>query len=297
MVNRLNRALRAQILHLLCEGSSMRSVHRVLGVSRATIAKLLIEAGQACHAHHAAHVRGLTPERVECDELWSYVHVHQRRLPTALAPPEGAGDVWTWVALDADTKLVMAWRAGSRQVDTAIPFFWDLRHRLRPGHRFQLNTDRYHAYAVAVRKVFAPETVDYAQLLKECREVRLPSGGTMSSVIAIREKHIQGEPDLGAVSTSYVERQNLNIRMGIKRFTRQTNAFSKKLDRHRYAQAVYFAYHNFCRVHLTLGTTPAVAAGLAAEPYPVEWLVQLVEAWTPPTPRGPDKQPRRRRRK
>ena len=184
-------------------------------------------------------MRDLTPERIECDELWSYVHVHERRLPSALAAPEGAEDVWTWTALDAATKLLLAWRSGSRKLDTAIPFFWDVRQRLRPGHRFQLNTDRYRAYAIAVRKVFAAEMVDYAQLLKEYREVKSVFGGTRPAVVAIQGRPIQGEPDLAVASTSYVERQNLNIRMGIKRFTRQTNAFSKKLDRHQYAQAVY----------------------------------------------------------
>ena len=272
----------------------MRSVSRVLGVHKSTIAQLLVNAGAACRAYHDAQVRNLTPAVIEVDELWSYIYAHQSRLAAARAAPHDAGDIWTWTALDATTKLLIAWRSGSRELADAIPFFIDVRSRLVPGHRTQLSTDGYKVYPQAIETVFGTE-VDFGQLLKLYRSVRQPDGGWEQVVYTSRGRPMVGRPEPESVSTSYVERQNLNFRMGIKRFTRKTNAFSKLTARHRDAVTLFCTYHNFCRVHLTLGTTPAVASGLAKAPRPVEWLVQLIEARTPPpTPRGPDKQPRRR---
>ncbi|MDE2992291.1 MAG: IS1 family transposase [Chloroflexota bacterium] len=296
MVNRLSTDKRAAVLNCLVEGMSMRSTSRILGVNMHTIKRLLVLGGIATQDYHDTHVRDLTPAFVQCDELWSFVYSHERRLPLAKAAPPGAGNVWTWVAFDSESKMMLCWLAGSRELDTAIPFFWDLRRRLKPGHRFQLSTDRYRAYGKAVREVFGNE-LDYGQLLKSYREVRVASGGKMQVVEAIRERAVGGQPETARISTSHVERQNLNIRMGLRRYTRKTNGFSKKLSRHRAALSLFAAYYNFCRIHLALDTTPAVAAGVAPEPYPVRWLAELVASIEAPhPPRGPDKRPRKRRR-
>ena len=192
---------------------------------------------------------------------------------------------------------MLGWLVGDRDADTAFYFLSDVQRRL--AHRTQLTTDGHRAYLYGVKAAFGDD-VDYAQLVKLYGEAPEAVKGRYSPTecVGIRKRPVIGQPDPAAISTSYVERQNLNIRMGNRRFTRLTNAFSKKLENHAHMLAVYFTYYNFCRKHQTLGTTPAVAAGLAAEPYPVDWLVTLVEARTPPpTPRGPDRQPRRRRRR
>ena len=281
MVNRLPREQRARILHLICEGSSLRSITRTTKVNINTVYRLLVDAGEVCQVYHDEVVRGLTPRYVEADELWCYVYAKAAHLPTALAAPPNAGDTWTWTAIDAETKLMITWYSGSRGLDAALPFFRDLKRRIAPGHRFQLTTDRHGPYGVAIPGVFGVEAVDYAQIRKRPREERLPAGGSRATVKQVDRKPRLGTPNPEKVSTSYVERQNLSIRMGLKRFTRSTNAASKKLDRHRHALSLYFTYHNFCREHLSLSTTPAVASGLATAPQPVEWLVQLVDDYFP----------------
>ena len=273
----------------------MRSTSRILGVNMHTIKRLLILGGIATQEYHDSHVRDMTPRYVQADELWSFVYAHERRVPNARNAPPGAGDVWTWVAFDSESKLMLCWLAGTRELETAIPFFHDLHRRLKPGHAFQLSTDRYRAYGKAVRAVFGAD-LDYGQLAKHFREVRSSRGGKRQIVEAVQARVMSGAPDAARISTSLVERQNLNIRMGLRRYTRKTSGFSKKLSRHRAALSVFAAYYNFCRVHLALDTTPAVAAGIAAAPYPVRWLAELVaEVEAPHPPRGPDKRPRKRR--
>lgn len=278
MVNRLPNTVRAQILTLLCEGNSNRAVSRIAGVNINTVYRLLVDAGEACLRYHNAVVRDLRPKQVQCDELWAMCYAYPRHLPTARAAPADAGDIWTWTALDAATKLMITWRSGSRQMDTAVPFFQDLKGRLARGHWLQLSTDRYQIYAEAIRQVFGWD-LDYTQTSKKYGEVKHERGGTRSAVTSVTVKPIIGHAQNGG--TSHVERQNLNIRMAVRRMSRHTNAFSKKTDRHRYMLALYFTYYNFCRTHLTLDTTPAVASGLATEPYPVEWLVTLVDQTFP----------------
>ena len=284
MVNRLSRTKRAAILHHLVEGASMRATTRLLGVGINTVARLLVDAGNACQAFHDAHVRDLTVRNIECDEIHGFVYVKQNRLLTALVPPTEAGDVYTWTALAVESKLIITWRVGSREPDDAVPFMLDLRSRL--ALRPQVTTDGHKPYLEAIHRAFGSE-VDYVQLLKFYRE-------SPRRCVASVQRPVTGYPDPETIGTSYVERHNLTIRMGVRRLTRKTNAFSKKIERHRHMLAIFFVFYNWVRPHMSLGnSTPAMAAGLATEPYDLEWLVRLVEARTPPDPMPPRPQPGR----
>ena len=231
--------------------------------------RLLVAAGAACADYHDRHVRGVTAPRVQADEVWSFTYCKQKHVGDAVAAPPEAGDVWTWTALAAESKLMLGWLVGDRDADTACYFLTDVQRRL--AHRTQLTTDGHRAYLYGVKAAFGAD-VDYAQLVKLYGEAPAEVKGRYSPTecVGIRKRPVIGQPDPAAISTSYVEWQNLNIRMGNRRFTRLTNAFSKKLANHAHMLAVYFTYYNFCRQHQTLGTTPAVAASLAAEPYPVD---------------------------
>ena len=262
----------------------MRATTRLLGVGINTIARLIVDAGEACQAFHDEHVRDLSVRNIECDEIHSFVYAKQNRLSTALVPPaEGAGNVYTWTALATESKLIICWHVGRREEDDALPFMLDLRSRL--SIKAQVTTDGFRAYPEAITRAFG-RWVDYAQLLKFYRE-------SPRRCVASVQRPMIGDPSLEAIGTSFVERHNLTIRMGNRRMARKTNAFSKKLERHRQMLAVFFVFYNFCRVHQTVQTTPAVAAGLATGPYPVEWLVELVEARTPPDPKPPVPKPGR----
>ena len=282
MVNRLSRQDRARIIHCLVEGNSMRATTRLLGVGINTVARLLVDAGEACQAYHNAHVTDLAVRNIECDEVHGFVYAHQNRLATAIAPPPGAGDVYTWTALATESKLIITWRVGRRERDDAVPFMLDLRSRL--AVRPQVTTDGHRPYGEAIHRAFGAE-VDYARLLKMYRE-------DPQRCVASLQRPVTGHPDPDEIGTSYVERHNLTIRMGVRRMTRKTNAFSKLVERHRHMLAIFFVFYNFCRPHQTLrGRTPAMAAGLTTEQYPVEWLVELVEQRTPAAgPRGPYRQ-------
>ena len=266
MVNRLPRAKRAKILHQLVEGASLRSISRIERVSINTVYKLQADAGTACAAFHDRNVRGVASRQVQCDELWSFTYAKQHNLASAKAAPLGAGDVWTWTAMDSDTKLIISWLCGSRDAPTAYRLMEDLRGRL--ATRMQLTTDGLHAYLIAVPAVFGKE-IDFAQLVKLYGQ----DGAKRDNRAVI------GNPDPAAISTSHVERQNLNIRMGNRRFTRKTNAFSKKFANHCHSLALFFTYYNFCRTHLTLGMTPAMAAELSPGPLSVEGLLGILEEW------------------
>lgn len=252
-------------LPLLCEGNSLRATSRLEGVSINTVYKLLVDAGEACASHHDQAVRGVRAERVQCDEIWSFTYAKQHNLAEAKSAPLAAGDVWTWTALDSQTKLIIAWLVGDRDAPTAYRLFRDLRERT--ATRLQLTTDGLQAYLEAVPAVFGAD-VDYARLVKLYGEGE--TGQDVRTVI--------GAPDPAAISTSHVERHNLTIRMSNRRFARKTNAFSKKFANHCHMLAIFFCYYNWCRQHLTLGMTPAMAAGLADESYDVEWIVGLLEA-------------------
>lgn len=274
-MNRLPLTKRAQIIGLLCEGNSLRATSRLADVSINTVTKLLVDVGGACQTYHNKHVRGLTARHVQCDEIWSFVYAKQRNVPASMKAEEGVGDVWTWVAIDADSKLAVSWLVGSRDAECAGIFMQDVARRLK--NRVQLTTDGFHAYLDAVDWAF-PDGIDYAQLVKLYGES--PEGAHRYSPPVCNGTHktvIAGDPDRKRVSTSYVERQNLTMRMHMRRFTRLTNAFSKKAENHALAVALHFTYYNFVRIHKTLRVTPAMAAGLTETLWSVEDLVRLTD--------------------
>ena len=288
-MNKLPLAKRAQILSMLCEGSSMRSISRVADVSFNTVAKLLIDAGKVCAAYHDEHVRGVTAKRVQCDEIWSFTYAKQKNVATAKAAPAAAGDCWTWTALDADSKLIVSWLVGGRDTEYALAFMDDVRSRL--ANRVQLTTDGHRAYLRAVEEAFGAD-VDYAQLVKIYGAAPESFKGRYSPAECIgAEKHrIEGSPDAKHVSTSYVERQNLTMRMQMRRFTRLTNAFSKKFENHVHMVALYTVWYNFVKVHGKLRMSQAMAAGVNDKLWSVEDIANLVETAEPiPAKRGPYK--------
>ncbi|WP_067682369.1 transposase [Tsuneonella dongtanensis] len=289
-MNKLPLAKRTQILAMLCEGSSMRSISRIADVSINTVSKLLVEAGEACLSIHDETVRDVKASRIQCDEIWSFCYAKAANVATAKDAPEGAGDVWTWTAIDADTKLMVSYFVGDRGAESAMVLMDDLRARL--ANRVQLTTDGHRAYLEAVEGAFGAD-VDYAQLVKLYGELGGKSPDRRySPAICTGAKKVrrEGNPDYAHVSTSHVERMNLSIRMQNRRFTRLTNAFSKKLDNHIHALALYFAFYNFCRIHKTLRVTPAMAAGITDRLWTLDDIVAKIDGMAPaPKPRGPYK--------
>jgi IS1 family transposase len=257
----------------------MRSISRVCDVSINTVSKILVDAGKVCAAYHDQYVRGLECKRVQCDEIWSFCYSKERNVKGAKAAPAGAGNVWTWTALDADTKLIVTWNVGGRDADAAMTIMEDLRDRIKT--RMQLTTDGLRVYVEAVQETFGVDGIDYAQLVKIYGSV--PGKGderrySPAECLGAKKVPVEGEPDAKHISTSYVERQNLNMRMGMRRFTRLTNAFSKKLENHCHALAIYFVFYNFCRIHKTLKVTPAIAAGVTDRLWSMEDVVALIDA-------------------
>ncbi|MEX2630087.1 MAG: IS1 family transposase [Tistlia sp.] len=288
-MNKLPLAKRVQILAMLVEGSSMRSISRVVGVSINTVTKLLVEAGEACMAHHDETVRNVKAKRVQCDEIWSFCYSKQKNVEAAKRKDLAYGDVWTWTAIDADSKLIVSYMVGGRDSEYAMGLIDDLRQRF--AGRVQLTTDGHKAYLEAVEGAFGSD-VDYAMLVKLYGTAPEALRGRYSPAecIGARKERIEGDPDLKHISTSYVERQNLTMRMSMRRFTRLTNAFSKKVENHVHALALYFTFYNFCRIHKTLKVTPAMAAGVTDTLHDMEWIVGLIDARAPePKPRGPYK--------
>ena len=266
-MNKLSKHKRIQILEMLVEGMSMRSVSRVVGVSINTVLKLLVDAGEACALYHDEHVRNIKAAHIQCDEIWAFCYCKQKTVDRQNVLQEGAGDVWTWTALERDTKLIIAYEVGDRSAVTAMEFIANLRTRL--ATRVQLTTDGLKAYLEAIEDAFGDD-IDFAQLVK-----------IYDKDTDQRKRAVIGNPVERDISTSHVERQNLNMRMGMRRFTRLTNAFSKKLENHVHMLSLYFVYYNFVRKHLTLGTTPAVTAGLAQRKRHMGWIVGLVDARAP----------------
>ncbi len=266
----------------------MRSISRVADVSINTVSKLLVEAGEACLAIHDETVRNVKASRIQCDEIWSFCHAKEKNIATAKAAPKGAGDVWTWTAIDADTKLIVSYFVGDRGGESAMILMDDLCARL--ANRVQLTTDGHRAYLEAVEGAFGAD-VDYAQLVKLYgATITAPGRYSPAECTGIKKIRREGNPDFAHVSTSYVERQNLTMRMSMRRFTRLTNAFSKKLDNHIHALALYFAFYNFCRIHKTLRVSPAMAAGITDRLWSLEDIVAKIDAMAPaPTARGPYK--------
>jgi len=279
-MNKLPLAKRVQILSMLCEGSSMRSISRVVDVSINTVSKLLEDAGKACAAHHDATVRGVNAKRVQCDEIWSFCYAKQKNVATAKAAPGHAGDVWTWTALDADSKLIVAYLVGGRDAEYADAFMADLAGRLTS--RVQLTMDGHKAYLEAVEDAFGAD-IDYAMLVKIYGASPTGTTGRYSPAecTGIKKTTIEGRPDEDHVSTSYVERQNLTMRMQMKQFTRLSNAFSKKFENHAHMVALYTVWYNFVKLHKKHRMSPVMAAGVPDRLWSVEDIAALVEAAQP----------------
>lgn len=274
-MNRLSLADRARVLSCLVEGNSIRSTVRMTGVAKNTVAKLLVDMGCAAHAMMERTLVNLPCKRVQCDEIWSFVYAKDKNVPKSMRGEVGVGSVWTWTALCADSKLVLAWFVAGRDAESARVFMNMVAGRL--ANRVQLTSDGHGAYLDAVPHAFGND-IDFAQLVKTYGAEN-PGEARYSPprCTGCKRKRRIGKPDRKHVSTSYVERQNLTMRMSMRRFTRLTNAFSKKLENHLHAVTLYFAHYNFCRVHQTLGKTPAMAAGIADHAWTLEELVGLLE--------------------
>lgn len=273
-MNRLPLQKRAQILGLLVEGNSLRATSRLADASINTVTKLLVDAGCAAADYQDRMLRNLPCKRIQCDEIWAFCYAKQKNVKTAKAAPEGAGDAWTWTSLCADSKLICNWLVGGRDSQNAIALMDDLRGRL--ANRVQLTTDGHKPYLEAVEGAFGGD-IDYAMLIKMYGEpVEAQKRYSPAECIGCRKTVIEGNPNKKDVSTSYVERQNLTMRMGMRRFTRLTNGFSKKLENHAHAVALHFMFYNFGRIHKTLRVTPAMAAGISDHVWSLEEIAALV---------------------
>jgi len=260
-MNKLSLERRAQIISCLVEGNSVRATCRMTGSSKGAVLKLIADLGPACQKYQDETLRNLPCQRLQADEVWSFCYSKQKNIPERLVGKLGVGDVWTWTAIDADTKLIPCWYVGSRSGAAAYRFMTDLAGRL--ANRVQLTTDGHRAYLNAVDATFDRD-IDYAMLVKiygdaPDSEKRYSSADCLGADKTV----IRGRPDPEHISTSYVERQNLTMRMSMRRFTRLTNGFSKKIDNHKHMLAIYFMYYNFGRVHQTLRVTPAMQAGVS----------------------------------
>jgi IS1 family transposase len=272
-MNCLNTETRARVVNCLLEGCSIRATVRMTGASKNTIAKLLADLGCACAAYHNRAVRKLRVRRLQCDEIWSFVGAKAKNV-SAVRKQEGWGDVWTWIGIDADTKLVVSYLVGGRGAGWAKDFMEDCAKRI--SNRVQITTDGHKGYLEAVENAFGAD-IDYAMLQKIYgAPAENDTRYSPATCIGCDMKVVSGDPDPKHVSTSYVERQNLTMRMQIRRFTRLTNAFSKKVDNHRHSVALHYMYYNFCRVHQTLRCTPAMEAGLTDHIWTLEELIALL---------------------
>lgn len=278
-MNKLSIAKRTQILTLLCEGVSMRSIERIVGCSINTVDKLLRDAGEVALAYHDEYVRSVKAARIQCDEIWSFVHAKAKNAPTSKrAGDPTIGDCWTWTAIDADSKLLVSYLVGGRDAEYALMLMDDLRGRL--AKRVQLTTDGHKAYLSAVEEAFGDD-IDYAMLVKLYGEPPASPEAARryspSECVGARKETITGKPDPDHISTSYTERANLTMRMSMRRFTRLTNAFSKKLENHAHMVALYALWYNFVRIHKTLRTSPAMAAGISDRLWSMEDVVALID--------------------
>jgi IS1 family transposase len=281
-MNRLSRERRAQVLRALVEGNSIRATCRITGTAKGTVLTLLADAGAACSEYQDAVLRNLPCKRLQCDEIWSFCHAKAKNVPEEHIGEFGYGDVWTWTAIDADTKLVPSWLVGTRDATAANAFMLDLAGRLRS--RVQLTTDGHKPYLEAVEGAFGAD-IDYAMLIKlygsDPESERRYSPATC---IGAETRYVMGNPAPEHVSTSHAERQNLTMRMQMRRFTRLTNAFSKKVENLEHAVALHFMHYNFARSHQTLQKrdftkpTPAMAAGVTDHIWSIEEIVELIEA-------------------
>lgn len=279
-MNKLPLYKRVQILSMLCEGSSMRSISRVCDVSINTVSKLLVDMGKFCAGFHDENVRNVHSKRVQVDEIWSFTAAKQKNVEGMKKPVDGAGDTWTWTALDADSKLIVAHFVGGRDAFCAKLFINDLANRL--ATRVQLTSDGHRPYLEAIEGAFGAD-IDYAMLVKIYGAAPENAKGRYSPAdcTGIRKTRIEGDPDEKHVSTSYVERSNLTMRMHNRRFTRLTNAFSKKFENHAHMVAIYAVWYNFIRIHKTLRVTPAMEAGIADKVWKWEDLLEIFDEQAP----------------
>jgi IS1 family transposase len=277
-MNKLDPQARAQALQLLCEGMSIRAVTRVTGLSKTTVSKLVVDAGQAAAWYQDRVFQSLNCKRLQVDEIWGFVAAKQKNVSGMKRPQSDAGDAWLWLATDADTKLVPCWHVGGRDGGAAFEFIDDLASRL--SSRVQITTDGHKAYLDAIDTAFGG-AVDYAMLVKLYGEAPEGAKGRYSPAecTGAIKTPISGEPDRKHISTSYAERNNLNVRMHSRRMTRLTNAFSKKMENHAHAMALHFLYYNFVRIHKTLKVTPAMASGVTDRLWEVADMVNVLEAW------------------
>lgn len=273
-MNRLSTEERVRVVKALVEGNSLRATARMTGIARMTVEKLLRDLSAACTKYQNEHLRNLTCKRVQCDEIWAFVYAKQKNVPLDKQGQFGYGDVWTWVAMDADTKLAVSWLVGDRGAGSAFALMDDLASRL--AHRVQLTTDGHRVYAEAVESAFW-KGIDYAMLIKIYGQDRDKEATySPAQCLGTRTVDILGAPDPKHVSTSYIERQNLTMRMSMRRFTRLTNGFSKKVENHTQAVALHFMYYNFVRIHQTLRFTPAMAARITDRLWGVEQILALL---------------------
>jgi len=281
-MNILPNEKRAQILQMLCEGMSIRSITRITGASKNTVTKLLVDAGTTCAEYQDKAFRNLSCKLIQVDEVWSFVFCKEKNVTEE--HEDERGDCWTWVAFDADTKLMPSWYVGNRDADSANAFMHDLASRL--SNRVQLTSDGYKVYLEAVEQAFGGD-IDYSMLVKIYgQNVEGQKRYSPSEFIECRKKAISGKPDMAHVSTSYIERQNLTLRMHMRRFTRLTNAFSKKIENHAHAFALNAMYYNFVKIHSSLRVTPAMEAGVTDRLWDMADLVALVKAGETPKKRG-----------
>jgi IS1 family transposase len=289
-MNKLSTAKRSRVVAALCEGVSVRATCRMTDVAKGTVLKLLVDLGAACERYQDEKLRNLKLKRIQCDELWQFIYAKAKNVPEEMKGAFGVGDVWTWVAIDADTKLVPSWAVGRRDGFTAAAFIRDLADRL--ATRVQLTTDGHKAYLEAVEGAFG-NAIDYAMLVKMYEGdsgKHTPAERRYSPAICTgaQQQRITGNPDAAHISTSFVERQNLTVRMQIRRFTRLTNAFSKKLDNHKAAVALHYMHYNFARIHQTLRVTPAMEAGVSDHVWSIEEIVGLLDWAAAQPPRAGD---------
>jgi IS1 family transposase len=279
-MNKLSRERRAQIIGMMVEGNSIRAIVRMTRVSKNTVIKLLEDAGEAFLFYHDRYVRGIASHRVQCDEIWSFAGCKQKNVAKAKRKDLAYGDVWTWVAMDADTKVAISYLIGGRDAEYAMALMDDLRGRVTA--RLQLTTDGHSPYLQAVEEAFGGD-IDYAMLVKlygtPPAEPEAARRYSPSDCIGTRKRAVTGNPDPRHVSTSYVEHQNLTMRMAIRRFARLTNAFSKKIENHAHSVAIHFMHYNFVRIHQSLRVTPAMAAGVTIKLWSLMDLVGVIEEW------------------
>jgi IS1 family transposase len=281
IMNRLSTAERARIVSCLVEGNSLRATARMTGFARMTIEKLLRDLGAACTAYQNEHLRNLRARRIQCDEIWSFCYAKAKNVPESKQGQFGYGDVWTWTAIDADSKLVLSWLIAGRDTGAAYEFMQDVASRL--SHRVQLTTDGHRPYLEAVEAAFGID-VDYAVLQKIYGSDQSTEKRYSPAVcIGCDVKEVSGSPDPKHISTSYIERQNLTMRMHMRRFTRLTNAFSKKVEMHAAAVALHFMHYNFGRIHQTLRVSPAMEAGVTDHVWSHTEIAGLLENHYTPT--------------